>query len=145
MEIKLPADCGNAPRIVIMGDFAVNWARSDTEAISEWLATDATWTLIGGDRHSGPAAAREIGPPFSPDRVEIISITTHGRLASCDGYLEAGQRRIDFSHAIRFASTSKTAKIAELRSYCIETQKVGASPYHQNEKPHEGQERGDRP
>lgn len=121
MEIKLPTDCGNAPRIGIVGDFAMNWATRDTEASSEWLAEDTTWTLIGGDTYSGPEAAREASPPFSPERVEVISIITHGRLASCDGYLEAGGKRISFSHVFRFASTSKTAKIAELRSYCLET------------------------
>lgn len=119
MEITLPTDCGNAPRIGIVGDFAVNWAMGNAEAVSDALADDATWT-IAGDTHSGPEAAREVGPPFSPKRVRLFSVITHGRLASCDGYLEAEGRRIDFSHALRFASTSKTAKIAELRSYCIE-------------------------
>lgn len=122
MEIKLPTDCGNAPRIGIVGDFVVNWAKGDTEAVSEWLADDASWTLVGGDAPRGPEATQELHPPVSPDRMEVNSIITHGRLASCDGNLEGGGRRIDFSHAIRFASTSKNAKIAELRSYCIERQ-----------------------
>lgn len=121
MQITLPTDCGKAPRITIVGDFAVHWATGDAEAASEWLTDDASWTLVGADTHSGPEAAAQSSPPFAPERVEITSIITHGRLASCDGYLEAGGRRISFSHALRFASTSKTAKIAELRSYCIET------------------------
>lgn len=122
MKVKLPTDCGNAPRIGIVGAFVVNWAAGDTEAVSEWLADDANWTLVGEVTSRGPEAVREICPPFTPERVEVVSVVTHGRLASCDGYLEAEGRRIDFSHAIRFASTSKAAKIAELRSYCIETQ-----------------------
>ena len=121
MEIKLPTDCGNAPRIGIVGDFALHWATGDTEAVSDRLADEASWTLIGHVTHSGPAAAHEIHPPFTPERVEIISVVTHGRVASCDGYLEAGNRRLDFSHVFRFASTAKTAKIAELRSYCVES------------------------
>lgn len=120
-EIKLPTDCGNAPRIGIVGDLAVNWAMGDEDAVSEWLTEEAIWTLVGGGTYNGLTAAGRTGPPFEPERVEIISVITHGRLASCDGYLEAGGRRLDFSHALRFASTSKTAKIAELRSYCIET------------------------
>ncbi|HIW30781.1 MAG TPA: hypothetical protein H9987_12375 [Candidatus Luteococcus avicola] len=54
--------------------------------------------------------------------MEVISVVTHGRRASCDGYLEAGGMRVRFSHAFRFVSTPKTAMIAELRRYCIETQ-----------------------
>lgn len=122
MQIKLPTDCGNAPRIGIVGEFAANWAQGDTEAVSRWVTDDARWTLIGEGAHRGPEAAHKAAPPFSPERMEVISIITHGRLASCDGYLESGDKRISFSHTLRFASTSKTAKIAELRSYCIETQ-----------------------
>lgn len=120
MEITLPSDCGNAPRIGIVSDFVVHWASGDSEAVAAWLADDVRWTLIGDSEHDGPEAAREVCPPFLPDRVELVSVITHGRLASCDGYLAAGDRRIDFSHAIRFSSTAKTAKIAELRSYLIE-------------------------
>lgn len=120
MQIELPADCGNAPRIGIVADFAVNWAKGDAEGVSEWLADTVSWTLVGQSVHSGPESALEVKPPFSPQRVKLISIITHGRLASCDGYLEADGRRLVFSHVFRFASTSKTAKIAQMRSYCID-------------------------
>lgn len=121
MQITLPTDCGNAPRIAIVGEFAANWATGETAAVAEWLTDDANWSLIGAGTHSGPEAAGQVIPQFLPDHVEVTSIITHGRLASCDGHLEAGERRISFSHALRFATTSKTAKIAEVRSYCIET------------------------
>lgn len=119
MQIQLPTDCGNAPRIGIVGDFTVNWATGDETAVSESLADDAVWTFVGVDSYRGSEAAVNTAPPFKPDRIEVTAIITHGRLASCDGYLEAGDERIEFSHVFRFASTSKTAKIAELRSYCI--------------------------
>lgn len=99
----------------------MNRAKGELEALSEWLADDMSWTLIEKSTHSGPSAAREVRPPFS-ERVEVISVVTHGRRASCDGYLEAGGMRVRFSHAFRFVSTPKTAMIAELRRYCIETQ-----------------------
>ena len=120
MEITLPADCGNAPRISIVSEFAVSWARADTQAVSSWLTDTANWTLVGEGTRCGPEAAQEVTPPWTPEHVELISVITHGRLASCDGYLEAGGKRMGFSHSLRFASTSKTAKIAELRSYCID-------------------------
>ncbi|GFZ88041.1 hypothetical protein GNZ21_15095 [Nesterenkonia alkaliphila] len=119
MEIKLPADCGNSPRIGIVSDFAVNWAKGDAQSVSEWLTEDSVWTLVGGGSYSGPAAAEQVRPTFTPEHVEVVSVITHGRLASCDGYMETAGVRIDFSHVLRFASTAKTARIAELRSYCI--------------------------
>ena len=121
MKITLPTDCGNAPRAAIVGAFVVHWATGDTAAVAEWLSDEATWTVVGAASHRGPDAAALASPSFSPERVEVVAIITHGRLASCDGFLEASGRRLNFSHAFRFASTAKTAKIAELRSYCIET------------------------
>ncbi len=119
IDIKLPADCGNSPRLNIVGDFAASWAIGDEAAIARWLADDVVWTLVRDGTYSGSSAASKTKPPFKPKRVEITAVITHGRLASCDGYLEAGSKRVDFSHVFRFASTSKTAKIVELRSYCI--------------------------
>lgn len=121
METILPADCGIAPRITIVGDLVVDWARDDTDAVAAWLADDADWTLVGERTYSGPGAAGDASARVSPERVEISSIVTHGRFASCDGFLEDGSTRIDFSHVFRFASTSKSARIKEIRSYCIET------------------------
>ncbi|SJM70235.1 hypothetical protein [Gulosibacter sp. 10] len=125
MEIALPADCGNAPRIGIVGDFAVDWARRKAAAVAERLAEDATWTVVGEASRSGASAVEASLPPFEPERIEVVSIITHGRLASCDGVLEGEERRLGFSLVLRFASTSKTARIAELRSYCIEMDASG--------------------
>lgn len=120
MKTKLPTDCGNAPRIAIVGDFITNWAKRDTDALAEWLTEDATWTVVGEQAHSGKSVADRVCPGVSPEYLEVTSIITHGRLASCDGFFETGSDRIDFSHVFRFASTSKAAKIKDARSYCIE-------------------------
>ncbi|PWH07439.1 hypothetical protein DEO23_02035 [Brachybacterium endophyticum] len=119
MDITLPDGCGNAPRIGIVADIVGNWARSDRAALEDWLGEDATWTLVGAGTRRGRGAAAQVAPPFSPERMELTSIITHGRLASCDGFLEAGGERLCFSHALRFAGAAKTARIADVRSYCI--------------------------
>ncbi|ACV09154.1 nuclear transport factor 2-like protein [Jonesia denitrificans] len=121
MHVTLPTDCGNAPRIDIVGQFAVHWAKGDTDFLQEWLTDGAHWDVIGRATLTADASLTEVIPPMTPERVEVISVITHGRLASCDGYIEAGSRRISFSHVFRFASTAKTSKIAELRSYWIES------------------------
>lgn len=121
MDIELPTDCGNAPRMVIVSDFVSHWASRDMDAVSEWLSDDVSWTIVGTGPHTGPDSARAAAPSIRVDRLVVQSIVTHGRLASCDGYLETGKKRIAFSHAIRFAGAAKSAKIAELRTYCIET------------------------
>lgn len=122
MEITLPTDCGNAPRITIVSDLVVAWASGDTESMSPWLADDLSWSVIGTETHHGADAAREVLPKITPERIDIASVITHGRLASCDGFFEDGDTRIDFSHAFRFTNTAKSGRVAEVRSYLIESQ-----------------------
>lgn len=122
MEIILPTDCGNAPRIAIVGDFVVAWASGDPAAMSPWLADDVSWSIIGAQTHHGPDAAEAVVPELSPERIDIASVITHGRLASCDGFLDDGTTRISFSHAFRFSNTTKTGRVAEVRTYLIESQ-----------------------
>lgn len=121
MEISLPSDCGNAPRMLIVSEFISNWAKGDSSAVAEWLSDDANWVVIGEGSHTGPDSATRTVPHIIPERVEVLSIVTHGRHASCDGYLEVGTNRVHFSHMFRFKSAAKTAKIAEIRTYSIKT------------------------
>lgn len=123
MDIELPSDCGNAPRMLVVSDIVASWARGDADAVGEWLADDASWTVVGAATHTGSEAARAASPPMHVERLVVQSIVTHGRLASCDGFVQGGATRIAFSHAIRFAGAAKTAKVAAVRSYCIETQR----------------------
>lgn len=120
MEINLPSDCGNSPRMSIVGELVSSWAKGAADAVGEWLADDVTWSLIGGDTHVGLGSAQTAGPPILAERVEVLSIVTHGRLASCDGYLESGTTRVAFSHVFPFVGVSKTAKIAEIRTFIVE-------------------------
>lgn len=120
MKIKLPTDCGNAPRIAIVGDFVTNWAQGATDAVAEWLMVDATWSLVGEGTHGGHDVAEKVRPNDSPEYLEVTSIISHGRLASCDGFFETVSARTYFSHVFQFVSTSKTARVKAVRSYLIE-------------------------
>ncbi len=109
MKTTLPTDCGNAPRITVVSDWVTHWAKGDTDAVAAWLTDDADWTLLGDVRPEGSTTA-----------LEITSVITHGRLASCDGVMDTDSGRVAFSHVFRFASTSKTAKIRQVRTYLVE-------------------------
>ena len=121
MDIQMPTGCGNSPRIDIIADFTSEWASGNSAAVAEMLADNVVWNVVGKEVHSGTEEAQNAIPTFSPQRLEIKAIVTHGRYASCDGSLEAGSQSLQFNHVFRFTSTSKTAKIAEIRSYLIES------------------------
>ncbi|MGO1480005.1 MAG: hypothetical protein ACTHWF_02665 [Brachybacterium sp.] len=114
MEIKIPEDCGNSPRMTIVADIAAAWANGEEATVREWLRGDAVWTLVGSD---SPAADGYVPTPVDADSGEILTVLNHGRLAACDGYVVSGGERIDFCHMIRFAGTTKTAKVREIRTY----------------------------
>lgn len=111
MKITLPTDCGNAPRMVVVAEFTVSWATGDTAALSDTVAENVDWTVAGGGTL-----------PREPKHLDVRTIVTHGRHASCDGYVTQGERTVSFFHMIRFASAAKTAKIVEIRSYVGEVE-----------------------
>lgn len=117
MKTVLPTDCGNAPRIAIVGEFVTNWAKRDAEAMAASLTDDVDWTVAGREAASDEAAADFACPSSTSDYLEVNTIITHGRLASCDGFVDSESGRVHFSHVFRFASTSKAAKIKEARTY----------------------------
>ena len=121
MKIVLPTDCGNAPRITIVGEFVTNWAKRDAEAMATWLTDDVNWTIAGREAASDEASADFACPGSTPPNyLEVNTIITHGRLASCDGFVDSESVRMHFSHVFKFASTSKAAKIREVRTYLID-------------------------
>ncbi len=120
MKIILPTDCGNAPRIVRVGEFVTNWARRDAESMTASLTDDATWTVAGRQTANDIIPADFAGPGGTPDYLEVNTIITHGRLASCNGFVDSESVRMHFSHVFKFASTSKAAKIREARTYLNE-------------------------
>jgi ketosteroid isomerase-like protein len=117
MKTQLPGDCGNSPRITIVGEFATAWAAGDADAMGEWLADDAEWVVAGGESFAGADAVSGGLPPEPVESLEVNTIITHGRLASCDGVLETADGTVAFSLTLRFAGATKTAKIREVRSY----------------------------
>jgi len=120
MKTVLPTDCGNAPRTTIVGEFITNWAKCDTDAMTAWLTDDVDWTIVGHETVSGEGVADRVCLDVTSSYLEVTSIITHGRLASCDGLLESESGQIFFSHVFRFASTSKAAKIKEARTYLVD-------------------------
>ncbi|WP_417233455.1 hypothetical protein [Arthrobacter sp.] len=116
-DIILPQDCGNSPRLLLVGDLIVAWARGDRAAVEPRLADDFSWSVVGAATDSGPHQPGIPRPGLEPERIEILSTITHGRLAACDGFLADGPRRVDFCHVLHFTGASKTARIAAVRTY----------------------------
>lgn len=117
MQMSIPTDCGNSPRMAIVADLVTAWAAREDGTLRGWLREDATWVLVGAEDAEAPGDI--VPPPLDAERGEILTVLNHGRLAACDGYLVRGTQRVDFCHVIRFAGASKTARIREIRTYLM--------------------------
>ena len=121
MEVVCSVNCDNSPRMALVRDFAIEWARHNADALHAWLANDARWRIVG-DGHDGDGDDPPLRlPPVEPETLEIFTVMSHGKVASCNGMLVSGPTRIDFCHVFRFTGATKTAKVAEITSYHIQS------------------------
>lgn len=132
MDIHLPQDCGNAPRIGIVNEVLAAWARGDRDTVSAWLAEDVEWTVVGGATYQGRRSVLQTLPEVRPDSLTIHTTLSHGRHAACDATLtfsgpgagaHAGSNEpgsTSLSVMVRFTSTAaSTGRIAAVRAYVV--------------------------
>jgi hypothetical protein len=111
MEFKIPDNCGNSPRMMIVAELCRAWGEGDQDYLDAWLAEDAVWTT-----HP------EVGSADIAS-LELENVVTHGRVGSCDGIaVRADGSHLHFAHFFRFASTAKTAKVRAITSYLVSMQ-----------------------
>ncbi|AQS74502.1 hypothetical protein [Corynebacterium ammoniagenes] len=113
MDITLPSDCGNSPRMALVADLAIAWASGNQDTLEQSLVDAPSW------HHFGPDL-----PAVAPTHAVVLGAINHGRSASCDGYLDFAEgvqpQRARFSHVFTFTSMVKTAKVKEIRTYLVE-------------------------
>lgn len=100
--------------MALVADLAVAWVQGDDHTLSPWLVDDFSHDIFGPRPHG------EIS------EIVVLTALNHGRHAACDGYIvfadsdsDIGAARLRFSHVFAFSSTTKTAKVAALRTYLV--------------------------
>ncbi|TDK24534.1 hypothetical protein E2F48_11900 [Arthrobacter crusticola] len=117
-----PAGCGNAPRQLVIRDLVLALAEVDGPRLRELLDEEVRWDLAGAGMIEGISQLTgRLSGQGDVAAIELASILTHGREGSADGVLAfRNGRRQAFCHVLRFASTVKTAKVTEMRSYLVD-------------------------
>ncbi len=116
------AGCGNAPRQLVIRDLVLALAEVNGPRLNELLAEKVRWDLAGAGAIEGLSRLTDrLSGQGEVATIELGSILTHGREGSTDGVLTFRDgRRQAFCHVLRFASTGKTAKVTEMRSYLVD-------------------------
>ncbi|WP_300345627.1 nuclear transport factor 2 family protein [Nesterenkonia sp.] len=118
---EMPADCGNAPRKIVIRDFLIALYDHDADSVLTHLDDAVEWHIIG-DRvlHGHEEVAAWLATERAAAQLTIHSVITHGTDCGADGIVEsATNSKLAFSHVLIFKGHSKTAPIKTLRSYSI--------------------------
>ena len=128
LKVHVEADCGNAPKKVLLRDFNIAYAKGDVADLLPYVAADIRWTLVGDKVIEGKEQfAQEVEQMTRPTQPKVVELTinnvlTHGVGGAIDGImlLEDGSRYA-YCDVYRFSSNAKDAKIKVITSYIIQT------------------------
>lgn len=123
LKITINADCGNAPKKLLLRDLNIAFARADVEGVLDKFTDDIRWQIIGEADLRGKAAARaalEAMKHAVATEFVIHSIITHGCEGAVNGVITMEQGgSVAFCDVCQFASTAGK-KIKSMKSYAVE-------------------------
>lgn len=125
VNLCVAADCGNAPKRLVLRDYVLAVAERDVDAIAAALADDVVWEIVGRSTTMKDDFASTVDQLFkgAVDTLSIESILTHGKEGCVAGTMVlADGRSIRFCDVYLFNGHSKTAKIKKITSYLIDVE-----------------------
>src|SRR5690625_4522001 len=124
-KIVCPADCGNAPKKIVLKEFNIAMASQDKNLITSYITDDVQWNIIGNRTVHGYVKFVETLIQSATAKVvelHIQHIITHGKEASVNGkVILENDNSISFCHVYNFNSFGKNSKIKEITSYIIKS------------------------
>lgn len=119
--VRIPDNCGNAPRKIIVRDFLIALYSRNSFDVTEMLTPNICWEIVGVSSLDGIDSVRDwLLAETAPTELHINTIITHGRESGADGNIVfANGTVLRFCHMLMFAGAAKSAKITEIRSFCI--------------------------
>ncbi|MCY4021276.1 MAG: nuclear transport factor 2 family protein [Chloroflexi bacterium] len=123
LKVSVNADCGNAPKKLLLRDLNIAFARADVEGILDKFTEDIRWRIIGEADLRGKAAVREALEKMQnvlASELVIHSIITQGREGAVNGVITMEQGgSVAFCDVCQFASAAGK-KIKLMKSYAVE-------------------------
>lgn len=122
-KITLPADCGDAPKQLLLRDLNIAFARAEVDEILALLCEDITWHIVGEAVLKGKAAVRQAlvaMQEIATRELIIHSIITQGREGAVNGVITTDEgQSIAFCDVCQF-SAATGGQIQTMTSYTIE-------------------------
>ena len=123
LKITINADCGNAPKKLLLRDLNIAFARADVEGVLDKFTDDIRWQIIDEADLRGKASVRaalEAMKHAVATELVIHSIITHGHEGAVNGVITMEQGgSVAFCDVCQFASAAGK-KIKSMKSYAVE-------------------------
>lgn len=122
MKLTRPDDCGNSPKKRQIQELTVLFASYQLDKVSDFLAEDVVWTLVGEKpiygRENFVAALQEMSGIKASELI-IHQILTHGKEAAVSGQMvmEDG-KTYGFSDFYTFTGAG-AKRVKSIRSYVL--------------------------
>lgn len=123
MDVVIAADCGNAPKKLLVRDWLIDAAAGDVEGVEARLDQAAHWEDVGAAEcrgRSDVAAALVALPGAEVTTFGLHRLLSHGKHVAVDGTFECADGRVArFAHFIEFSGHGKNAGIESVVSYVL--------------------------
>lgn len=122
INVVSEVNCMNSPKKELLCDLNSSVVKQQLEEPLNWLEEEIEWEIVEDETVQGLRAVEEKLQTFLNIPIQefhIDHIITHGKTAALNGNGEV----IELCHIYLFKGHKKTAKIKEMISYIIETNK----------------------
>ncbi len=116
MEVRVDADCGNAPRKEQIRDWLVALHKGLDDEVAALLEPEARWEVVGAAVHRASEAARAVAEPPA-QALHIRTLISHGNQVAAEGSTVLDGRERRFAHVVTFRGFSKKARIRDVVTF----------------------------
>lgn len=115
-------NCGNSPKMELLTQFNIAFAKADVEFLTEYVTDDIEWNIIGERHIIGKSQFIEHLESIKCEKVAeltICQVLSHGKEGAANGLLKTQNgQKYSFADFYRFHG-AKNVKIKAITSYCI--------------------------
>ena len=120
VDVRIDADCDNAPRKAQIRDWLIAMARADSDDVRRLLSEDVTWESVGSQSTTDRSQLLTALPREPAKSLVVSNLLSHGKHVAAEGLTTlADGRRERFAYFFTFTGHGKSALIESVTRFAI--------------------------
>lgn len=120
VDVRIDADCGNAPRKAQIRDWLIAMAHADSDEVGRLLSEDVTWESVGGPPTKGRSQLLDAMPRHPAKSLIVSNLLSHGKHVAAEGHTtSADDRHERFAYFFTFTGHGKSALIESVIRFAV--------------------------